>query len=132
MRKILCMSYVYFNPNPFHKNIGDCAVRACAVATDSDWDTAYVKLALRGFAMRDMPSADDVWGSQLKSEGFSRHIIPDTCPHCYTIKDFCAEHNSGRYVLGTGTHAVAVINGDYYDSWDSGEKVPLYYWQKEE
>lgn len=23
-----------------------------------------------------------------------------------------------------------VIDGVYYDSWDSGREVPLYYWQK--
>ena len=31
--------------------------------------------------MRDMPSADDVWGSQLRSEGFTHHILPNTCPY---------------------------------------------------
>ena len=125
------MSYVYFNPNPLNKNIGDCAIRAFCAATDTDWETAYVKIVLRGFSMRDMPSADDVWGSQLRSEGFTHHILPNTCPYCYTVRDFCEDRRHGTYVLGTGTHAVAVIDGNYYDSWDSGDKTPLFYWQKE-
>jgi hypothetical protein len=33
-------------------------------------------------------------------------------------------------VIGTGTHVVAVIGGDYYDTWDSGEKVVLYYFER--
>ena len=125
------MSYIYFNPNPESKIVGDCAVRAFSMATDNDWETSYIKIVLRGFAMHDMPSSDDVWGEQLRSEGFTRHIIPNTCPYCYTINDFCIEHPDGTYVLGTGTHAVAVKDGNYYDSWDSGDKVPLFYWRKE-
>lgn len=44
--KIPSMSYVYFNPNPEDKDVGDFVVRAFAAATDSDWDTAFLKLVL--------------------------------------------------------------------------------------
>lgn len=125
------MSYQYFNPNPDNKNVGDCTVRALCVATNSDWDSVFVKLSLRAFIMRDMPSSDDVWGSQLASEGFKREIIPNSCPYCYTVKDFCKDHPEGTYVIGTGTHAVCVKDGIYYDAWDSGNKVPIFYWRKE-
>ena len=125
------MSYVKFNPNPEEKNIGDCVVRAMCAATDCDWESAYAKIVLKGFQLHDMPSSDDVWGAQLYDEGFIREIIPNTCPYCYTVKDFCKDHPQGVFVLGTGTHAVAVIDGDYYDAWDSGNKVPLFYWRKE-
>lgn len=81
--------------------------------------------------MHDMPSSDNVWGAQLRDEGFTRYIVPNSCPYCYTVKDFCSDNSEGVYVLGTGTHAVAVIDGDYYDAWDSGDKVPLFYWRKE-
>ena len=82
------MSYVYFNPNPENKNVGDCAIRAFCAATDTDWDTAFIKIILRSFAMKDMPSSDDVWGAQLHDEGFIRNIIPNTCPYCYTVKQW--------------------------------------------
>ena len=26
---------------------------------------------------------------------------------------------------------VALIDGDWWDAWDSGDEVPVYYWQKE-
>ena len=125
------MSYVYFNPNPDKKNIGDCTIRAFCAVCNCDWETAYIKITLCGFIMHDMPSSDDVWGAQLHNEGFNRYIVPNTCPYCYTVKDFCEDHKTGIYVLGTGTHAVAVVDGDYYDAWDSGNKVPLFYWRKE-
>lgn len=126
------MSYVNFNPNPTKKDVGDCVVRAFAIATDTDWDTAYLKLTLRGYTMHDMPSSNAVWDAQLRAEGFKREVIPNTCPDCYTVNDFADAHPEGVYVLGTGTHAVAVINGNYIDAWDSGNKVPLYYYYREE
>lgn len=36
----------------------------------------------------------------------------------------------GTYVIGTGTHAVCVIDGNYYDAWDSGEETPTYFYRK--
>lgn len=77
--------------------------------------------------MADMPSADRVWWSFLEEIGFTRKKILDRCPECYTVRDFCRDHPTGVYVLGPHEHAVAVINGDYYDAWDSGETVPTYY-----
>ena len=31
-------------------------------------------------------------------------------------------HPYGTYVLGVRQHAVTVKNGEYWDSWDSGDK----------
>ena len=32
--------------------------------------------------------------------------------------------------MAMATHVVCVQNGDWLDTWDSGDEVPLYYWQK--
>ena len=80
--------------------------------------------------MYDMPSANRVWGEYLREIGYVRRIIPDTCPNCYTVRDFCMEHPIGRYILGTGEHVVAVVDGYYYDSWDSGNEIPIYYFER--
>ena len=118
------------NINPKGHYVGDCVVRAIATATDDKWEKAYVELAIQGFMMSDMPSSNHVWGSYLMSKGFERHIIPNTCPDCYTVKDFCEEHPEGTYILATGSHVVAVIDGDYYDTWDSGDEIPIYFWEE--
>lgn len=81
--------------------------------------------------MHDMPSSNSVWGSYLKENGFKRYIIPNECPNCYTIKDFCSDYPIGLYILATGSHVVTVIDGDYYDSWDSGKEIPIYFFKKE-
>lgn len=56
----------------------------------------------------------------------------DQCPECYTVRDFAEDHPKGLYVLGPPNHAVAVIDGDYWDSWNSGSTVPSYYLTTEE
>lgn len=85
-----------------------------------------------GFDLKDMPSANHVWESYLASKGFKRDMIEDTCPFCYTVKQFAHDNPQGVFLLATGTHVVAVENGNYYDAWDSGNEIPVYYWRKEQ
>lgn len=122
------MAYKYYNPNPMQRNVGDCSVRAVAKALGTDWETAYIEIMINGYDMGDMPSSDAVFGSVLRQNGFKRAIVPNSCPDCYTIADFCKENPEGIFVLGTGGHVVTAIDGDYYDSWDSGQEIPLYVW----
>ena len=112
--------------------MGDCTIRAISKALDQDWETTYAGTALEGYRLCDLPSANHVWGSYLKRKGFKRYIIPDECPDCYTVKDFCADHPSGTYILAIHGHVVAVCDGDYYDTWDSGDEIPIYYWKRED
>ena len=124
-------NWIEFNNNPISRRVGDCAVRAVAKALETDWESAYIMIAKNGFQMCDMPSSDAVWGSVLRQNGFSREIIPNTCPDCFSVIDFCKAHPNGRYVLGTGSHAVCVVDGSYYDIWDCGKETVIYAWKKE-
>ena len=81
--------------------------------------------------MHDMMSSNAVWGAYLYDQGFRRYIIPNTCPDCYSVKDFCEDNPKGEFMLATGTHVIAVEDGNYYDTWDSGDEVPIFYWRKE-
>lgn len=119
-----------YNPNPFGARVGDCTIRALTKALRKTWEQVYCGIALEGFLMGDMPSSNAVWGAYIKKNGFTRHIIPDVCPDCYTVKHFCEDHPKGVYVLCISGHVVAVVDGDYFDTWDSGDSVPLYYWER--
>lgn len=125
------MGYKYFNPNPAGRNVGDCAVRAVAKALNVDWEKAYTMIAFNGFIMNDMPSSDSVWGSVLRQHGFYKTAIPNTCPDCYTVNEFCKDNPNGVYVLGFGGHVATVIDGDLFDSWDSSNEIPIYVWYLE-
>jgi hypothetical protein len=123
--------WIKYNPNPKKKRTGDCAVRAIAKALDTDWETAYAKMSLLGYTMADLLNAVPVYGALLRQNGFKREAIPNTCPDCYTINDFCRDHPNGRFVVVTGNHVVAVIDGNFYDTWDSGEEIPILYFKEE-
>ena len=122
--------YEYYNPNPAGRSVGDCAVRAIAKALGISWEGAYNKIADAGFRMADMPSSDSVWGAVLRQNGFYREALPNTCPDCYTAKDFCWDNPVGTYVLGFGGHVATVKNGVLYDSWNSSDEIPQYYWTR--
>lgn len=124
--------FIYYNPNPSGRTVGDCAIRAIAKALDIDWEDAYAKVVVNGFRMGDMPSSDSVWGSVLRMNGFYRESLPNLCPECYTAEEFCRDHPEGTFVLGFGGHVATVINGVLYDSWDSSNEIPQYYWFKKE
>lgn len=126
------MSYSYYNPNPTNKSVGDCPVRALSKALDQSWGRTYAGLALKGFCLGDMPNADSVWGPYLRDHGFTRYLIPDECPDCYTVAEFAADHPRGIFILSMpGRHVLCVQDGQWFDSWDSGREVPVYYWTKE-
>lgn len=122
--------YIEYNPNPANRRVGDCAIRAIAKALGIDWETAYAKIVVNGYFMGDVPSADSVWGSVLRQNGFYKETIPNTCPDCYTADDFARDHPDGVYVLGFGGHVATVKDGVLYDSWNSSKEIPVYYWHK--
>ena len=124
------MSYVYYNPNPLKLSVGDCAIRAISKALSMPWEKTYLAITMQGLSMYDMPSANRVWGQFLKNKGFKKFQLPDTYPDCYTIRDFCYDFPFGTYIVGTGEHVVCVKDGNYYDSWDSGNEIPIYYFKR--
>ena len=117
------------NINPSGKRVGDCTVRAISTVLGQDWDRTYTDLCLQGFLMGDMPSANAVWGEYLRNRGFCRHLIPESDEY-YTVRDFCRDYPMGVYILALSSHVVAVINGEYYDTWDSGDEIVIYCWEK--
>lgn len=129
------MAYVNYNPNPQGLSVGDCVIRAVSKATGLSWEQTYIRIMIYGFMMSDMPSANRVWREYLKDNGFVKYLIPDYCPNCYTVSEFCKDHPDGTYILGidgyNSGHVVTVIDGNYYDNWDSGQEIPDFYWRKE-
>lgn len=124
--------YIKLNVNPVCRRGDDCTVRAIATALDKTWEQVYVDLCVYGLKEYDMPSSNHVWGAYLLDKGWKRQSVPNSCPLCYTVKQFADEHPEGRYILALHGHVVACVSGCYMDSWDSGQEVVVYYWEKED
>lgn len=42
--------FIYTNPNPIDKKVGDCVIRAIAIATETTWERAYMgRYSSRGY-----------------------------------------------------------------------------------
>ena len=121
--------YIYYNANPDGKSTGDCVIRAISAITGRDWEDIYLDLALEGLINHEMMDTNELWSKYLWRLGFRLQCIPPT--ENYTIRSFSNRFQNGAYLLGTGRHLVAVIDGDYYDAWDSGNEVPVFYWRLE-
>lgn len=126
------MSFCYYQPNPLHKNgKGDCTVRSISKALGISWDSAYIDLVMQGYLLKDMPSSNEVMSSYLRTKGFRRYAVSNTCPDCYSFEDFAQDHPQGTFIVGTGTHVACIDSGCIYDSWDSSDCVIIYYYEKE-
>lgn len=123
--------YVFFNNNPLgRKTVGDCSVRAVSKALDISWDEAHDLLADMSKKMGTIMNDNDVISAVLRMHGFYKENFPWTCRDCYTVREFARDNPIGTYVVGTGSHVVTVIDGNYYDSWPSGDESVLYFWVK--
>lgn len=121
--------WVKCNPNPLGKQTSDCVVRAIAIATNRSWRQVYRDLCDLGEIEAEMPNSNYLWGLYLKELGFEQFLLPESCPQCITVQAFCERYPQGTYIIGTGTHAVCIINGNAYDSWNSLGESPSYFWR---
>lgn len=117
-----------YNPNPEGRMVGDCTIRAITKATGKSWEEVYAGVVLDGFLLSDMPTANAVWGAYLKRNGFKRFLIDEDAPINYTVADFASDNPIGTYILALSGHVVTVVDGDWYDTWDSRKELPIYYW----
>lgn len=124
--------YSYYNANPHKIRVGDCVIRAISKALNQSWEDTYIDLTIQGYIVGDLLSSNAVWNDYLIEKGFTRDIVSTDCPRCYTIRDFCEEYPHGTYILGTGSHAVCVIDGVLYDTWNSSDETPIYFYKKGE
>ena len=120
--------WIKANPNPMNKEVPDCVVRAISIALNQPWIQTFDELYSVARAEFNMPSSDSVWGRYLYLKGFEPFILP-SCPRCITIDQFTKEFPYGIYIIGTGFHAVAIIDGNFYDSWDSGQEICSFFWK---
>ena len=114
-----------FNPNPKKRNIGDCTLRAYCAAFGIDWEEAFdlaSKIAKENSSMIQYVSdkiLQEHFGCTI-DEKYNKKTVKGK--DRITVNEFALQHPYGKYVLHVRGHLVAVIDGRFYDSWDSGKK----------
>lgn len=143
-KKVADRKWIKYNPNPQNNNTGDCSIRAYCKAENLDWNDAYDMASKLGKEMAMICDDHKVVDKILTEKfGYTYH----KGDHCFvkdkdgngklekgkkkTINEFAIEHPKGKYILWVHAHIVTVIDGYYYDSWDSGNKKINGYYTKE-
>lgn len=118
--------YKYYQPNEkdLKDNYGDCTIRALSKALNKSWiDTFNIALPfiienqclLSGLPLKLQKqlygSLGFVYNGISNKKGSKRP----------TVKGFSANHKDGIYLLNVSNHVVCSVNGNYYDTWDSGD-----------
>lgn len=112
-----------YNPNPRSRNIGDCTLRSYCAAFGIDWDKAFdiaSKIAKENSSMiQYVPDKVliEYFGCTV-DEDYKKVKAKDRM----TVNHFAMTHPYGTYILHVRSHQVTVKNGEYWDSWDSGDK----------
>ncbi len=125
------MAFIFYNANPERRSTIDCTVRAISKVLGLTWEEVYIDLCIRGLFRHDMPEVNSVWGGYLEESGYRKTLLPNVCPNCCTVVEFCYNHPVGSFLVNTDRHVVAIVDGNYYDTWDSGDQIVNYYWEKE-
>lgn len=119
--------FQYYQPNKLDlkDKVGDCQIRALSKALGLTWVETFDKVMpiCREQQVMDIFSCD----LQKTKEAMARigfeyvGISNKKGSKRPTVDRFAKEHTEGTYIAVVAHHVVAVVDGAYYDTWDSGE-----------
>jgi len=126
--------YKYYQPNDkdLKDKFGDCVIRALTKVLDKTWLETFdmvhpyereEQCNLTGFTL-------DMYKRTYKQLGLEYHGIKvEKGSKRPTVESFTKEHPKGSYILRVAGHHVAAVNGNYYDTWDCGNKCLYGYFE---
>lgn len=119
--------FVYYQPNKkdTKDKVGDCQVRALSKVMEKTWLEVFdltipICRELQTYTIfacdlnktkEVMSKLGFVYSGISNKKGTKRP----------TVDEFAKVHPTGRYVVSVARHVVAVVDGKYYDTWDSGD-----------
>ena len=118
--------YAYYQPNDkdIKDNFGDCQIRALSKVLGLSWLETFDKTV----PICRKAQTSSIFCGGVKHEkvnmaelGFSYTGISNKKGSKRpTVRSFAQDHPNGRFVVTVAHHVVAVVDGKYYDTWDSG------------
>lgn len=125
--------YKYYQPNKLDlkDQYGDCVIRALSKVLDKDWLATFDDIIPYARELQGMPNSKHVYTAYLQANGFEYHGISNKKgTKRPTVDSFAKDHKTGTYFVRVANHVVAVVDGVYYDTWDSGDCSMYGYWEK--
>lgn len=118
--------FQYYQPNKLDlkDKVGDCQIRALSKVLNKTWLEVFdltipICRKLQTYTIFD--GCLEKTKEAMLGLGFEYHGISNskgsTRP---TIDEFAKEHPSGSYIAKVSHHVVAIVDGKYFDTWDSG------------
>lgn len=130
------LMYKYYQPNDkdIKNQYGDCTIRALSKVLGLSWIETF-DLTIPFCREYQTPN---IFNVDVKTEreildklGFMYYGISNKKGSKRpTVAGFAKEHKKGTYILNVANHVVAVVDGIYYDTWDSGYKSLYGYYEK--
>ena len=124
--------FIYDNPHPKGKKVGDCVKRAICLVSEVDYMVVQRQLnrykketgaAVYNEKRNWQPFIEKFMGGKKISfpaqKGFSR----------MDGYRFCEEYPKGRYILNMAGHLTCCIDGAIHDTWDCRHKCVYNAWE---
>ena len=128
--------YCYYQPNKkdLKDELSDCTIRALSKALNVSWIEAFdlqIPLCREAQVTNIFAAPAKVRNALMDKLGFSYTGISNKAGSKRpTVDSFAKNHRSGTYICNVANHEVAVVDGKYYDTWDSGYKSVYGYYTK--
>jgi hypothetical protein len=121
--------FVYQNPHPQNKNVGDCVKRAITIATSMDYKTVQLRLNRYKKITRSYDFNEDKnWVPFVEKELGAKKL---SGYHNIKIGDFAKLNLKGKYIIRCRGHVTCIINGKVYDTWNCSFKAINRIWMVE-
>lgn len=127
--------FVYYQPNKkdLTDTVGDCQIRALSKALSISWLEAFdLTIPICRELQTYTIFACDYGKTReaMKMLGFTyAGISVKKGQKRPTVDSFAKSHPTGTFVVKVAHHVVAVVDGKYYDTWDSGHKSLYGYYE---
>lgn len=125
------MAYKYYQPNKMDikDKYGDCVIRAFCKAYNKTWLEAFRELIPYAEKLQMMPNATEVIKAYVEAHGGVWHgIKAEKGRKRMTVKEL-AKYTKGVHIAKVAHHIVCIIDGDWFDTFDSGNKPVYGHWE---
>lgn len=128
--------YVYYQPNDkdIKDQYGDCQLRALSKALGISWLEAFdlsIPICREVQTYTLFGGSCNVGKDNLAKLGFRYVGISNKRGTSRpTVDEFAKAHPIGSFICKVAHHVVAVVDGKYYDTWNSGYKSLYGYYER--